>query len=108
MPEITNEPLLETPVNTPRQVYDAKTADAVQMKEINDIIHGVKNYGHEQCSEATKPSSLAPGAEVQPVDLPIADGVKQIEDESEARSHRQQEQQKAERAKPLPLAKRWI
>ena len=76
LPEISNDPLLKTPINTPRQVYDAKNADAVQLKEINDIIHGVKNYGHEQCSQATKPSGPAPGAELQPVDLPTADGVK--------------------------------
>ena len=32
LPEITNDPLLKTPVNIPRQVYDAKNADAVQLK----------------------------------------------------------------------------
>ena len=78
LPEITNEPLLKTPVNTPRQVYDAKNADAVQLKEINAIIHGVENYGHEQCSINDAPSGHEPEAAVE---LPTADGVKQIEDE---------------------------
>ena len=32
MPEITNEPLLKTPINTPRQNYDAQNADAAQLK----------------------------------------------------------------------------